>query len=104
MKKNKTKKQLKIDLVIIFNRARPITLIVIIIIIGFLLFFLKNNVYQTISTAEIVTQLKKEVPENELLFPLFEDELNQIENKTKLKTINIPKDPFHGINKAEISS
>lgn len=65
----------------------PITILIVIIGLTFLLVFLYRNVYLTLSQAEIVTMLKKEIPEQNL----ERDKLMQIIDKLQAKSSPIEK-------------
>lgn len=81
-------KQIKIKLPAVnsFRLLRylyPLTIFLVIIGLTALFLFLYQNVYQTLSQAEIVTMLKKEIPEQNL----EKDKLLEVVQKIKTKSI-----------------
>src|SRR3989339_566940 len=74
----------------------PITIIIIIIVLGFFMLFLYNNVYQTIAQAEALTDLRKHVSDEQLLKENFEEIIENIEQKKQPTDIdfNNLKNPF----------
>jgi len=81
------------------NHLYQISLIIIVIILAILMFFLYNNVYKTLSHAEAVTELEKEVTEEELAREKFKEIMSQMETKKLKSEVNIGfiRDPFEQI-------
>ena len=54
-------KKIKIDPLRILRRSYPVTIIIVVVTLIIVAFFLYQNVYQTLSYAKIVTNLKQKV-------------------------------------------
>lgn len=74
-------KKIKLNLFAVLRLLKPTIFLVIALAVIFMFFFLYRNVYQTISQAEILTELKKEVPEEALQKEKFLQILEKIKNK-----------------------
>ena len=96
MKKKKIK---KINFFILIRYLYPITIIIIIIALFILIRFLYNNVYQTIIEAELITDLRKEISDQNLEKDKFDKVIDEIEQKTNSEKINTAdiKDPFQNL-------
>lgn len=96
MKKQKT----KINFIALLKYFYPATIVIIVIILGFLIQFLYHNVYQTIIQAELITDLRKRITEEVVEKEKFNTVLNNITTKREIKTIDIAsiKDPFQEYN------
>ena len=88
-----------INFFLIIRYLYPITIVVIIITLLILLKFLYNNVYQTIIQAELITDLRKEVTDENLAKDKFDQVLQKIELKSSSNTadISVIKDPFQNL-------
>jgi hypothetical protein len=73
------------------NYIYPFTIFIIILGIGWFLFFLYNNVYQTMTKAEIVSRLKASVSEIPLEKQTFDNILNKLQQKASLDKWQAPK-------------
>jgi len=59
------------------------TILIIIVILCWLMYFLYKNVYQTLAQAELVTQLKQKVLEEDLEESKFTEVVKKLELKTQ---------------------
>lgn len=89
-------KKIKNNLFRIINYLFPLTLAIIIITSALFANFVYKNVYQTIAQAEVLTELKKEVPEEILDKEKFYQILENIKQKTEIAATTTPeiKNPF----------
>jgi predicted KAP-like P-loop ATPase len=86
----------KINFFLIIKYLYPVTIFLIIITLFFLGKFLYNNVYQTIIQAELITDLRKEISDQNLERAKFEQITKNIELKGSSEITNTQaiKDPF----------
>lgn len=89
-------KKFKVNSLAIVRQLCPITIGVIVIVLGFFMYFLYKNVYQTLAQAETVTSLKKEVSKESLNKDQFYQALEKIKKKTEAPSVNLSelKNPF----------
>lgn len=89
----------KINFFLIIRYLYPATIILIVITLLILIRFLYSNVYQTIIQAELITDLRKEISDQNLEKDKFYRVIKNIELKTtqeKIITDQI-KDPFQNL-------
>ena len=88
-----------INLFALIKYLYPSTIILIVIILLFLIKFLYSNVYQTIISAELITDLRKEISEASLEKNKFNQVVENIKNKLSIGELNtdLIKDPFQNI-------
>ena len=93
-------KKIKINFITLIRYLYPITIVLIVITLAFLIKFLYSNVYQTIIQAELITDLKKVISEEILKREKFDKVIENIENKEIKTKINIEslRDPFQSTN------
>ncbi len=85
----------KLDIIKIINISRPLSLVLIVAVLSYCLYFLHQNVYLTIAQAEILTELKKEVPDEDLQIKTFQEELIQLERKIQATSSELTtRNPF----------
>ncbi|OGY44674.1 MAG: hypothetical protein A3B89_04295 [Candidatus Buchananbacteria bacterium RIFCSPHIGHO2_02_FULL_40_13] len=84
----------------------PATILAIVLVLLFLIRFLYANVYQTIIQAELITDLRKEVSEQNLEKEKFDKVLENLNWKTtitgELTAVDLTKDPFQNLPVGEI--
>lgn len=73
------------------NYIYPFTIFIIVLGIGWFLYFLYNNVYQTMTKAEIVSRLKANVSEIPLEKQTFDNILSKLQQKASLDNWQAPK-------------
>ncbi|MEK7072393.1 MAG: hypothetical protein AAB969_02380 [Patescibacteria group bacterium] len=90
----------KINFFLIIRYLYPATIVVIIIMLFFVMKFLYDNVYQTIIQAELITDLRKEISDQNLEKNKFDQIIKNIESKTQAEKINLDqvKDPFQSLS------
>ncbi len=91
-------KNLKLNIFWIIRCSRPLIFSIIVVSILILMNFLYQNVYQTISQAEQLTKLKKEVSKTPLKTEIFQAVVAKMAKKTAEFSQPIPtklNDPFN---------
>lgn len=87
----------KINFFALIRYFYPLAIFIIVLILLGLFWFLYQNVYQTISRAQELTELKKEVSQEYLKTELFDQILERIKSKQELpnyETNNNINNPF----------
>jgi cell division protein FtsL len=89
-------KGIKINVFSLVKYMYPVTILLIVVILVILMNFLYHKVYQTIIQAELITDLRKEISEENLDKDKFNKALQAIERKRSDETIDIKTitDPF----------
>ncbi len=89
-------KNLHINVFRLLRYSYPVTITLILIALSVVFFFLYQKVYKTLAFAEIVTNLKQKVPEEELEKNKFQSILDKIHQKVESNAIdfNNLKNPF----------
>ena len=89
----------KINFFALINYLYPATIVLIVLVLLFLVKFLYSNVYQTIISAELITDLRKEISEASLEKSKFNQVVENIKAKLLISQINIEeiKDPFQNL-------
>lgn len=79
--------------------AYPLSIIIILIIIGVVLNFLYLNVYRTLSYAQTVTELSKQIPEQDVAQTKFNNIIEKIQKKqnSPLSDVDLLRNPFEEI-------
>lgn len=77
----------------------PATIVLIVIVLLLLIKFLYSNVYQTIISAELITDLRKEISETSLKKDKFNKVVENIKAKLSIVELNTNqiKDPFQNL-------
>ena len=93
----------KINFFALINYLYPATIVLIVLVLLFLVKFLYSNVYQTIISAELITDLRKEISEASLEKSKFNQVVENIKAKLLISQINIEeiKDPFQNLPLSE---
>ena len=91
-------KKIKVNVFILLRCLYPAVLVLIVVFLSWMMYFLYQNVYQTLAEAEILTELRKKVPEETLQKDKFEGIIQKLKEKTGIMetTTSTPagKDPF----------
>ena len=89
----------KINFFALINYLYPATIVLIVLVLLFLIKFLYTNVYQTIISAELITDLRKEISEASLEKNKFNQVVEGIKAKLLISQINTEqtKDPFQNL-------
>ena len=75
-------KKIKIDPLRILRRSYPVTIIIVVVTLIIVAFFLYQNVYQTLSYAKIVTNLKQKVTSEYINMVRYEDIIKRFEKNS----------------------
>lgn len=91
--------KLKINSFLLIRYFYPVSIIIILIILGGFLFFLYQNVYQTLAQAKTVTDLKQKVSEERLQKEKFDEIIEKINQKIipSERNLNNINNPFENI-------
>ena len=89
----------KINFFALISYLYPATIILIVLVLLFLIKFLYSNVYQTIISAELITDLRKEISEASLEKTKFNQVVDAIKANLLINRIEVEsiKDPFQNL-------
>ncbi|MBU1164076.1 hypothetical protein KKA15_00765 [Patescibacteria group bacterium] len=88
MKLNIKKIKVGLNINIIYKLIYPVMLIVILVGVGFLMIFLYNDIYKTITHAEEVSILRTEVAPEVFQIKTFEGVMENLDQKTTKASID----------------
>ncbi len=78
-------KKVKVNVFALLKYSYPIVIIVIVACLAWMMYFLYQNVYRTLTAAEILTELRKKVPEETLQEDKFKQIIIRIREKTGME-------------------